>query len=143
MLRQRLKGTILYRYGRPFELNSWYQFSQLFAGPGTGATGIRAISITYLVTLPSAVIRHLGACLAEVAVQRGIVLHEVRSCQAHLRAILQHLNVLAMASCLLIVFSCLQANIVAGQAVLNALLHLYLAHLVPCVLCHASSFFRV
>lgn len=87
-----------------------------------------------------------GACLADETVKWRIVLHEVRSRHTHFSTVLQLRNVfefIAVASCLLIVFSRLQANSIALQAVLNTLLDFYFAHRVLCILYHCSSPFQV
>ncbi len=127
-------------------LDSWHQFSQLIAAPGTGATGISAIRLTHQFTLSSTMITYQGACLADETVKWRIVLHEVRSRHTHFSTVLQFRNVFefcAVAFCSLIVFSRLQANSIAFQTVLNALLDFHFTHLVSSILYHCSSPFQV
>jgi hypothetical protein len=112
-------------------LSSRYQFRQLLAGPGSVTTSISTIVVTHLLALARAVISHLHGSLANIAIKRGIVLHKMGSRQAHLSTIQQHIDVLIFAMLtprLSTRLSRLHTNSVTVQAILNALLYLYLAH---------------
>ena len=49
--------------------------------------GIGAVGITHTFALASPVVCHLGDCLADIAIEWGIVLHEMYCRQAELSAV--------------------------------------------------------
>jgi hypothetical protein len=122
---------------QPTRINTYllcHQLCDLLARLRTGAAGIDTVRIAHLLAHISTVGTYLGAGLASIAVKRRIVLHEMCRCQAHLGAVEQHIHVLSvrlLASPLAILVSHLHTDGVTIQAILNALLHLYLAHRLP------------
>ena len=118
-------------------VNLTHQFCHLVAGPGAIAAGIGGISITRALAFARAVIAHLGAGLAYISKQWRVMLHEVGGRHAHFSAILQHSAMLRLGVRAALLLACIHrvhARCITVQAVLNALLHLHLAHRIACIL---------
>jgi hypothetical protein len=74
---------------------------------------------------------HLRSSLANVTIERGIVLHEMCGRQAHLRAVKQHIDVLIrtmFTTRLPASVGCMHTDGVTVKAIINTLLDLNLTH---------------
>lgn len=84
-------------------------------------------------------IAHLRGGLANIAVQRRIVLHEMRCRQAHLGTIQHHLNMFLsgmVTARLPTLLGRVHTDTMAVQTILNTLLYLNLTHRLICILLH-------
>jgi len=74
---------------------------------------------------------HLGSSLADVTIERGVVLHKMCCCQAHISAVKQHIDVLIrtmLTPRLPTSVGCTHTDRVTIEAILNTLLDLNLTH---------------
>lgn len=130
-------------FAKHLTLESYY-FHHLLAGLGTDCASICAVGLAHLLGCASAARADLGTCLARISIQWRIALHEVGRRQTDLSAVLQQADVSSMILLIassFVLFHRLHTDSMTVQAILNTLLHLYLAQLVSCILLHCSPLF--
>src|SRR5258707_10097922 len=75
-----------------------HHLSDLLERPRSVFAGVSAVGVAHLLTTFPGALRHLRCCGDDVAIERILVLHEVRSRQAELGAVAQRDGVLLVAA---------------------------------------------
>ncbi len=101
-----------------------HHLRNLLEGPGGVFAGVGAVGVAHLIAAFAGALRDLGCRVDDVAVERVLVLHEVCCRQTEFGAVAQVGGVLLVAAA----GRRLQADIRAFDAILDALIHLHLAH---------------
>ena len=104
----------------------WHHFDDLLARVGNPVAGIGTVVQASLIAYMFTMRTYLSTCLADIAVRRRVMLHEVCCCQADIGTVEQKIHKIGALTLLLHRICLVQADLATIQTVLNAVLHLLL-----------------